>query len=167
MTHHKEESAMTLIILGGITLLFLGISTLRSKEKTRTSLKQAFAMGKGMLPEILGILLFISLLLAVLDKDTIQRLLGTDSSLINTVMGSLIGAVTIVPGIIAFPLSKELLAAGAAPLAIAAFITTLTMVGIATSPLERSQLGLRFTLARNGLSLVFAVMIALLMGVLL
>jgi len=48
-----------------------------------------------------------------------------------------------------------------------AFLTTLTMVGIATFPLETREFGLKFAFIRNGLSFVFAIAIALVMGVIL
>jgi hypothetical protein len=45
------------------------------------------------------------------------------------------------------------------------FLTTLTMVGLVTFPLERREFGLRFTTTRNIFSFAFAIMIALAMGV--
>ncbi|NLB50375.1 MAG: permease, partial [Clostridiaceae bacterium] len=44
-------------------------------------------------------------------------------------------------------------------------LTTLTMVGIVTLPLEKKTFGVKFTVARNGLSFLFALLIALAMGV--
>ena len=52
-------------------------------------------------------------------------------------------------------------------MAIAAFITTLNMVGLVTAPLEIEQLGKKYTLMRNSLSLIFALIIAFGMGVIL
>ena len=46
-----------------------------------------------------------------------------------------------------------------------AFLTTLTMVGIVTFPLEKREFGLKFTATRNGLSFLFAIIIAMVMGV--
>lgn len=117
-----------------------------------------------MIPEIAGILLLISLLLSVINKEIIQNTLGNENELISTSLGALIGSITIIPGVIAFPLSRELLIAGASKAALAAFITTLTMVGIATSPIEKRYFGLRFTVYRNTLSFIFAIAIALIMA---
>ncbi|MDZ7797973.1 MAG: hypothetical protein U5N56_13480 [Candidatus Marinimicrobia bacterium] len=50
---------------------------------------------------------------------------------------------------------------------ISAFVTTLVMVGVVTAPLEIKTLGKKFTLLRNGLSFVAALLIAGIMGVLL
>jgi len=38
-------------------------------------------------------------------------------------------------------------------------------VGVVTFPLEKKEFGAKFTAARNGLSFLFAIVIALLMGV--
>ena len=46
-----------------------------------------------------------------------------------------------------------------------AFLTTLTMVGIVTFPFEKKAFGTKFTAIRNGLSFLFAILIALVMGV--
>jgi len=50
-------------------------------------------------------------------------------------------------------------------MAIAAFTTTLMMVGVLTYPIERRVLGHRVTLLRNALSFVVALIVALAMGV--
>ena len=51
--------------------------------------------------------------------------------------------------------------------AVAAFVTTLTMIGTVTLPLEARELGRRFALLRNGLSFVLAIIVALIMGAIL
>ena len=48
-----------------------------------------------------------------------------------------------------------------------AFITTLTMIGVVTLPLEIKELGKKMALLRNGLSFIIAIVIALIMGVIL
>lgn len=54
---------------------------------------------------------------------------------------------------------------GAPPASLAAFVTTLTMVGTVTAPIEISYFGKRFTLLRQSLSFITAILIGLLMGV--
>lgn len=109
----------------------------------------------------------IGLLLALIPPETIKKLLGSSSRLMSTFWGAIIGTVTIIPGFIAFPLSKSLYQSGAYLMAIAAFITTLTMVGFATSPIEIKYFGKKFTLYRNVLSFVLAMFIATGIGVIL
>ena len=48
-----------------------------------------------------------------------------------------------------------------------AFLATLTMVGVETFPLEKKEFGTKFALWCNGLSFLFAIVIALFMGVVL
>jgi uncharacterized membrane protein YraQ (UPF0718 family) len=73
----------------------------------------------------------------------------------------------LIPALISFPLAASLLRSGATVTTIAAFITTLVMVGFVTAPMEVKALGRKFTLLRNGLSFVAALIIAGLMGVIL
>ena len=72
-----------------------------------------------------------------------------------------------IPALTAFPMAASLLQKGASLAAVAAFITTLTMVGMVTLPLEIKQLGRKMALMRNGFSFLTAVLIALIMGVIL
>jgi uncharacterized membrane protein YraQ (UPF0718 family) len=71
------------------------------------------------------------------------------------------------PSLIAFPLAGSLLRSGATIMTIAAFVTTLVMVGLVTAPMEIKTLGRKFTLLRNGLGFISALVIAVIMGVIL
>ncbi len=154
------------IILAIITTLSLIISFVKNKEKTKKSLKASGKMLKNMGSQVLAIILLISLFLSLIPKELITKLLGNSNNIINTLNGAILGTITIIPGIIAFPLAKELLSMGAFFTAIAAFITTLTMVGFATAPIEISFFGKRFTFFRNIISFFIAILIALLLGLL-
>jgi len=85
--------------------------------------------------------------------------------LLATIASALLGTITFVPAFIAFPLVGTLVDAGVGVIPAVAFLTTLTMVGIVTFPLEKKEFGVKFTALRNGLSFIFAVIIALVMGV--
>ena len=147
------------------TLAFLGFSFFRDKAKTKQALKMAFGMGKGMLLGILSIIFAIGLVLALLPPGSIAAYVGNLPTLMATVAAALFGAVTLVPAFIAFPLVGTLIDAGVGVVVAVAFLTTLTMVGVVTFPLEKRAFGLKFTAVRNGLSFVFAIAIALVMGV--
>ena len=66
----------------------------------------------------------------------------------------------------AFPLVGDLLRGGADLMPAVAFLTTLTMVGVKTIPLEAREFGLKFTLIRTGLSFALALVVAAIMGAL-
>lgn len=154
----------TLAVWAG-TLIFLGISIAKDKAKTKQALKMAFGMGKGTLISMLSIIFAIGLILTLIPPAEISTFLSTQSVLLATVGGALLGTITLIPAFIAFPLIGTLIHAGVSVVPSVAFLTTLTMVGIVTFPLERKAFGTKFTVIRNGLSFLFAIAIALTMGV--
>ncbi|MBA4700998.1 MAG: permease [Ruminococcus sp.] len=147
------------------TLIFLGISITKDKVKTKQALKMALGMGKGMVVSILSIIFAIGLILTLIPPTEVATFLGTQSVLLATIGGALLGTVTLVPAFIAFPLVGTLIHAGVSVVPSVAFLTTLTMVGVVTFPLEKKAFGIKFTAIRNGLSFLFAIAIALVMGV--
>ncbi len=154
----------TMIIWIG-TIVFLLLSLIKDKAKTKQALKMALGMGKGMVVSILVIIFAIGLILTILPPQEIAAFAGKQSTFLATVVAALFGTVTLVPAFIAFPLVGTLVGAGVSIVPAVAFLTTLTMVGIVTFPLEKEKFGIKFTAVRNGLSFVFALIIALVMGV--
>ncbi len=147
------------------SLIFLGISFKKNKTKTKQALKMAFGMGKGMLASMLSIIFAIGLILTILPPMEIAGFVGRQSSLLATIAAALFGTITLVPAFIAFPLVGTLVDAGISIVPAVAFLTTLTMVGLVTFPLEKKEFGTKFTAVRNGFSFLFAIIIALVMGV--
>ena len=149
----------TFILIGG-AIIALVISFFKDRNKT----KRSIGMAKGMLIktgwDIMGVLAIVGLILALLPETLIQELLGNPNLFLSGVYGALIGTVTIIPAFIAFPLSASLVESGANLVAISAFITTLTMVGFATLPLEIEHFGKKFAVVRNLLSFFIALIIA-------
>ena len=74
--------------------------------------------------------------------------------------------ITLIPGFVAFA-AAALLKSGAGYMQIAAFISTLMMVGIVTMPVEISYFGKKATIVRNVAAFGFSFIVALVMGVLL
>ncbi len=64
-------------------------------------------------------------------------------------------------------MAAALLNKGASVTSVVVFITTLTMIGVVTLPLEIKELGKRLALWRNGLSFIIAIIIGIIMGVIL
>lgn len=157
---------LTLAMWAG-TAVFLIISFTKNKEKTKQALKMAFSLGRGMAGSILSIIFLIGLLLTLLPPGNIAGFVSRQSLLLATVVSALFGTITLIPAFIAFPLVGTLVDAGVGIVPAVAFLTTLTMVGIVTFPLEKREFGVKFAVVRNGLSFIFAVLIALVMGVIL
>lgn len=153
---------LSLWIITGIAFI---ISIKKDKTKTLNSMKMAKGMMRNMLGQIVGILFLIGLILTFIPPDTIRSILGNSNLALSTMASALMGSITLIPAFVAFPLVGSLIDVGASIVPSVAFLTTLTMVGFVTFPLEKQEFGLKFALARNVLSFIFAIIIALTMGV--
>jgi uncharacterized membrane protein YraQ (UPF0718 family) len=151
-------------IIAGGSLLY---SLVKNKQKTVDSMKMSRNMMKNMMGQILAILFLIGLILTFIPPEAIKNYLGNSNLFLATIISAIAGSITLIPAFVAFPLVGSLVDAGASIVPAVAFLTTLTMVGIVTFPLEKQEFGTKFTVLRNSLSFVFAVIIALTMGVLL
>ncbi len=156
---------MTTIVIYSLLALALIASLVKSKEKTKKAFKIA---GKSLLktaPALLAMLGIVGLILGILPPEKISSLIGAEAGFFATITAALLGALTLIPSLVAFPLAGSLLRSGATVMTISVFITTLVMVGVVTAPMEMKILGKRFTLLRNGLGILAAFAIAFLMGV--
>lgn len=150
-----------------ITAVLLLFSFVKDKEKTKEALKKALFMGRGMALSIFAVIFAIGLILAILPPEQIADMIGKQNALVSTIAAAAFGTVTLIPAFIAFPLIGTLVGAGVGIMPSVAFLTTLTMVGVVTFPLEKKEFGSKFAITRNGLSFLFAIIIALIMGVIL
>jgi len=155
---------MSTFILIAAAIISLLISLKKDKQKTITTIKQARNMMKGMLSDIVGILLLIGLVITLIPAETIEQFIGSESGFFAVIMSAILGTITLIPAFVAFPLIGSLKANGAGIVTLTAFLTTLTMVGFLTMPLEIKTFGKKFTIIRNSVSFVFAIIIALSMG---
>ena len=151
----------------GLAALLLLFSFLKDKRKTLLSLKKAWKMFTGVLPQFIAILLFVGVALAVLSPETIRRMIGEETGFIGMLLASLVGAFSLVPVMIAFPIVSELLKSGAGIIQMAVFVSTLTTVGLITIPIETKYLGKKIAVLRNMLAFAFSFITAYLLGVLL
>ena len=158
---------MSTILLILFTIGALGFSFYKDKDKTIKSLQSAKGRFFQTATQIIGILALIGLFLAIIPQNVIKSILGGNSVFFSTIYGAVLGTITIIPAFVAFPLASSLVESGAYLISTAAFITTLTMVGFATLPIEIEHFGKKFTYIRNLLSFIFAILIALGMGVIL
>lgn len=144
--------------------LGLGISFFKDRKKTKMALKKALKAFEGILPQFLVVLILVAITLSVLDTATISRFLGTKSGVFGILAASLVGAITLIPGFIAFPAAAALLRNGAGATQIAAFVSSLMMVGVVTLPMEIKHFGKRAAFMRNVFAFVFSLIAALFVG---
>ncbi|MDX9827580.1 MAG: permease [Spirochaetia bacterium] len=142
----------------------LGISFFKDRKKTKMALKKALKAFEGILPQFLVVLILVAITLSVLDTTTISRFLGTKSGFFGVLAASLVGAITLIPGFIAFPAAAALMRNGAGATQIAAFVSSLMMVGVVTLPMEIKHFGRKAAFMRNALAFIFSLIAAVFVG---
>lgn len=158
---------MVLGVIYGIVGLCLAASLWADREKTGRAVRIGWTVFKRLVSPTLAVVGIIGLLMGLVPQEFYAAYLGESAGFWGALGAAAVGAFTFIPSLIAFPLAGSVLHEGAAAMTVAAFVTTLTMVGVATFPLEARTLGLRFTLWRNALSFAFALVLAAAVGVIL
>jgi uncharacterized membrane protein YraQ (UPF0718 family) len=160
----KQEEFMDTIVLYLIAGGALALSFFKDRTKTATALKKALKALEGILPQFLIVLAIVAVTLAVLDTDTVSRFIGSGSGFWGVLGAAVIGAITLIPGFVAFPAAAALLEGGAGLTQIAAFVSSLMMVGVVTLPMEIKYFGKQAALARNALAFLFSLVAAAFVG---
>ncbi len=151
-------------VLYALTGILVLLSLVKSREKTVMALRKAWRSFENILPQLLVVLLLVGSALALLDSQMILSLIGSQSGWAGVAAAAVGGAVTLIPGFVAFPLAAMLLESGAGYMQIAAFISSLMMVGIVTLPVEIAYFGRRVTIFRNSLAFAFSFFVAFVIG---
>ncbi|MBT7166968.1 MAG: hypothetical protein HN904_29575 [Victivallales bacterium] len=152
---------LTLYIATAVLLL---VSLLADRRKTLQGLRIALKRFLKIAPSFAVMLVLVAVALAVVPQDALGRLLTREGEWLGMAGAMSVGSIAAMPGFIAFPLCGILLERGASYAVLAAFSTSLMMVGVATFPLEREYLGVRLAVARNLVSLLIAALVAVAVG---
>lgn len=151
---------MQTTIFYGVALSLLLLSFIKDRQKTRRSLVKAWKSFQNILPQMLGMITSIGLLLALLSPSVISEVIGSSSGWWGVLLAAVIGSITLIPAFVAFPMAAILLENGAGYMQLSAFVSTLTMVGVITLPLEIRFFGKKFTILRNSLAFALSFVVA-------
>ena len=143
-----------------LTLLALIVSAIFDRAKTKKALQIGVKKLWKIVPPFLSILVVISIVLFVVSPEVIVKLFGENNVIVGTLIASSVGAITMMPGPIVYPLCAILLKQGVTYGVIAAFSTSLMMVGVLTFPMEKAYYGTKLAIVRNITSFVIALIIA-------
>jgi uncharacterized membrane protein YraQ (UPF0718 family) len=138
-----------------------------SSEKTTVTKGPKFIdslsrAGKSMalsLPIILSLLFLFGWMQVFLPQDVLLYLFR-GNTLSDTLTGAVLGSIFTGNAANSYIIGGELLQRGVSLFAVAAFMTAWVTVGIIQLPAEVAFLGRRFSITRNCISLVLAVMVA-------
>lgn len=147
-----------------VTLVLLAVSWFKSREKTRKALKKAWRSFRNILPQLLSVILLVGILLSIFDTEFISRWIGPESGILGVIVSAIVGAITLIPGFIAFPTAALLLDSGAGLMQIGAFVSSLMMVGVVSAPVEITYFGKRLTVVRNVMAFAFSFIVAFIIG---
>jgi uncharacterized membrane protein YraQ (UPF0718 family) len=95
----------------------------------------------------------------------IFNFLSNENKFFSVIIASILGSITLMPGMIAFPVCGILLKKGVSYMVLSAFTTTMMSVGILTYPVEKAYFGARVTIIRNIVNFFIAIIVALITGI--
>jgi uncharacterized membrane protein YraQ (UPF0718 family) len=152
---------ITIVIAATVVTI---ISFLFDKNKTLQGIKRGALMFLKILPVLLSVMILISVALYFVSSDTLTAYLGNKAGVWAYASAAVIGAVSIIPSFISYPLAGVLVKTGVSYGVIAVFINTLKMVGILTIPIEAKFLGYKMSILRNILAFTGALVVGILMA---
>lgn len=123
-------------------------------------LKNAAVSFAATFPLLLGVILLVGAAQSLVSQEMLASLFG-HGSLVDTLIGTLVGAVASGNPSIGYMVGGELLGQGVSLFAITSFILAWVTLGIIGLPAEIGVFGLRFTVVRNLLSVVFTVLLSI------
>lgn len=126
----------------------------RAKEAFTKALRSLLTL----MPMLLAVIGLVGLFQTFVTPQMLRTLFGV-SPLIDTLLGTVIGGISIGQPVISYIIGGELLQEGVSLFAVSAFILAWVTLGILQLPLEASLFGRRFTVIRNLLSFLFAMLI--------
>ncbi|MCK5128576.1 MAG: permease [Clostridiales bacterium] len=149
----------------GLASISLLTSAIINKQKTIKALKTAWNLFVKILPLLIVTLILVSVVLYFLPDYVIAKYLGTSDVFVGVIIASVVGAISLLPGFITFPLSGLLLSQGVSYTVLAAFTTSLMMVGVVTFPLEKKYFGTKLAIVRNLVSFAIAIIVSIGIGI--
>ena len=115
----------------------------------------------NLLPIFIGIILCIGLFTAFISEELLSSIFSGNPAA-DTLLGAGLGSIFTGNPINSYIIGGELLKYGVSLMAVTAFITAWVTVGIVQLPAEIAALGKEFALARNAVSFVMSLAIAIL-----
>lgn len=125
------------------------------------SLRKTGKMLLRIFPNILAIVLLSGLIMEFVPLNRLSEFLG-GGFFTDGLVGAGIGSISIGNPLVSYVLGGELLDQGVSLMAVTALLVSWVTVGSIQLPAEIQTFGTRFALLRNGLSFLFALVIALL-----
>jgi len=132
------------------------------KQETPT-LKKAFSKAFisfiSITPMLIAVIGLVGLMQIYVTPDILATFFGY-GAVLDTLTGTLAGAISMGQGVISYVVAEGLLEQGVSHYALSAFILAWITLGFVQLPAEASVFGIRFTFYRNILTLISTIIIA-------
>ena len=132
-------------------------------KEERLTLKKAFTKALisfiSITPMLIAVMGLVGLMQVYLTPDILSNFFG-HGPLVDTLVGTLAGAISMGQGVISYVVAEGLMEQGVSNYALSAFILAWITLGFVQLPAEASVFGLKFTFYRNVLTLIFTIIIA-------
>lgn len=80
---------------------------MKDKDRTKAALKKAWKSFENILPQFLGIIFVVGLMLAILEPETVSQIIGKGSGIFGVTISAAIGSVAMMPAFVAFVLLRK------------------------------------------------------------
>lgn len=128
-------------------------------ERFQEALGSASRSLLGIAPMLFAVIGLVGLFDTLVTPEMLHALF-INNAFYDALMGTFIGGVSVGQPFLSYIIGGELLKEGISLYAVSAFILAWVTLGLVQLPLEWSLFGTRFTIIRNLLSLLFALLIA-------
>lgn len=136
---------------------------MRKMKQTQPTFLKALRSASKMLytiaPMLLAVIGLVGLFQTFITPKMLQALFK-GSTLYDTLVGTVAGGISVGQPFLSYIIGGELLKEGISLYAVTAFILSFVSLGLIQLPLEYSLFGIRFTMIRNLLSFLFAILIS-------
>jgi len=140
-----------------VTFFSVVVSYLVDKKKTIAGIQAGLRLFLQVLPSVFVLIWVTSTLIYLLPAGVIAHYLGREAGFTGYLLAALLGAISLIPSFIAYPLAGVLLKSGVSIQVIAMFLSTLFMAGVPSIQLEARYYGWKTAIIRNVVYLVGAV----------
>lgn len=161
------QNLITGLALIGLTIFFyIFLFFKNNNKKLKRSVKKGVKQFIKNSIRLFAVFLIIGLLQSFLSKESVANFLLNFQGFKGIIFGELTGAIMMGPVASGYPIGKYLLENGASVSLISAFLLSWVLIGIVSITIEFKELGVKFAISRNILTLIFIILISILMGIL-
>lgn len=139
----------------------------KDEEKIKRSLKRSIKIFIQNSVRLFSIFLILGMLQNFLSKEAVGNFLLKFQGIKGIILGELTGSIMMGPVASGYPIAKYLFDNGAEVPLVSAFLLSWVLIGFVSISIEFKELGKKFTLTRNLLTLVSIIIISIIMGVIL